>query len=359
MGHIIDYSGYISYSDSYYDLPHKDPILNERYGVPQILKSTSENIFREIESSIKIGKSTISVDVDESFSTNGDEYNKPIVFDFKTMITINIIYEDKVGIYATSKYVPPGINIHFNTQNYDKYELRKVVLHELLHIYEVYLRMKNETNKDLEWSINSILIKMRGNYNDDFIKALCYNIYLSFNHEINARVCETYIVLMDLLSVDKGKRKKKIYNMDLSYRSDKLISEDRSILLQELEKTTAWKYKNELNQFNYKNYKINYIELSRFLKELNREIGGKLKNKDTTNKVFRIPENNKECDIILKEWSFIFKKKSKYFEKKLIKVIDDVILDVKLINNTIINEKGEFIRPKDLLRQSKINKLIR
>ena len=47
MGHIIDYSGYISYSDSYYDLPHKDPILNERYGVPQILKSTSENIFRE------------------------------------------------------------------------------------------------------------------------------------------------------------------------------------------------------------------------------------------------------------------------------------------------------------------------
>ena len=30
MKHIIDYTGYISYSDSYYEIPHKDPILNER-----------------------------------------------------------------------------------------------------------------------------------------------------------------------------------------------------------------------------------------------------------------------------------------------------------------------------------------
>jgi hypothetical protein len=208
------------------------------------------------------------------------------------------------------------------------------LLHELLHIYEIYFRIK-EDKKSLQWSIGKIIQDIRNKYVDDkFISDLWYAIYLSFNHEIGARVCETYTVLMDLMICDKKK------------------------LLDELSKTTAWKYKDYLKNWKVK-HDIDYNLLLAFLTELNTEISKKF---ELNNKVFRIPLNEKDCDLIIKEWLVIFKKKSKYFEDKLIKVIDDVIFDVTMINGSTIKiENVNFINiyKKDLLRESKLNKLDR
>jgi hypothetical protein len=63
----------------------------------------------------------------------------------------------------------------------------------------------------------------------------------------------------------------------------------------------------------------------------------------------------------LKEWKKLFVKKSKNFEEKLKKVVDDVIFDVNMIQRTTINEFDDFRieYPIELIRESKIRKLLR
>lgn len=332
MDHIVDYSEYISINHT--QVIRDMARVDEGYGVPYILKPISSELFDKIENGIKNNIYSFKISVDESYTTRGDNYNEPITFDFKADIIINVTNENRIDIRATSKYVPFTINLKFNTESYNKLELKRVVLHELLHVYEVYFRMKNN-EKSLQWSINSILYDEKFDIykRDRFIDDLCYHIYLSFNHEIGARVCETYIVLMDIMSDNKG-------------------------ILEGIKNTSAWIYKDYLKNWNIK-YKIDYELLLEFLIKLNNVILKKFK---LNNRIFRIPKDYKDCDKILKEWQVIFKKKSKYFEDKLLKVIDDVIIDVRLINNTIVKENNrEFIKikPKDFIRQSRINKLFR
>jgi hypothetical protein len=167
---------------------------------------------------------------------------------------------------------------------------------------------------------------------DHFLDNLIYMIYLSFDHEIGARVCETYMVLIDLMI------------------------DDKEILLNELKETTAWKYKSQLSDFVVNN--VNYNNLFLFFQKYNSLINER---HSLNNKIFRIPTNIKDSKIILKEYLRIFKKKSKKFEDKLVKVVDDVLFDVEMINKSTINEFSNFeiTYPVDLLRESKIRKLFR
>jgi hypothetical protein len=157
-------------------------------------------------------------------------------------------------------------------------------------------------------------------------------IYLSFDHEIGARVCETYMVLIDLMI------------------------DDKEILMNELKETTAWKYKKQLSDFVVNN--VNYNNLFLFFENYNSLINERY---SLNNKIFRVPTNIKDTKVILKEYLRIFKKKSKKFEDKLIKVVDDVLFDVEMINKSTINEFSNFeiTYPTDLLRESKIRKLFR
>jgi hypothetical protein len=231
------------------------------------------------------------------------------------------------------------INIYLDINNFNKKELKKCLLHELLHIFEFYNRYKKKSKKDIQWKINQHLIDLRKKYIDVFIQDFIYHIYLSFDHEINARVSETYIVLME----------------------DSLLSSD---LMRELEKTSAWKYKEYLKNFNYNNYKINYELLKDFFIELNTYIKKySIKNFN----IHTIPNSEKDCDFLLKKYKKYFNKKSKYMENKLIKLLKEVENDLKLIDSyhVVIDETKNFsekyvtIFDKNLKRKSKIFKFNR
>ena len=73
---------------------------------------------------------------------------------------------------------------------------------------------------------------------------------------------------------------------------------------------------------------------------------------------------------LLKKWTILFKKKSKYFEKKLNKVVLEVITDSKLIESAYIDIDDKILSSnitdkyvlkfdKYLLRESKINDILR
>jgi hypothetical protein len=323
MKYINDFDEYQSSSNN--DLIRRISGINERFGTPQILKPMFDKVFQLIDNMISnnLNKDTIRLN---------DSYTSPDgkIFEFDKIVSIEILNDNRNDIY--SKSTKDNILFKFNFESYSIKELKKVILHELLHIYEIYFRIKNKKTS-LQWSLNKILSDIGDDFvSDHFLDNLIYMIYLSFDHEIGARVCETYMVLIDLMI------------------------DDKEILLNELKETTAWKYKSQLSDFVVNN--VNYNNLFLFFQKYNSLINER---HSLNNKIFRIPTNIKDSKIILKEYLRIFKKKSKKFEDKLVKVVDDVLFDVEMINKSTINEFSNFeiTYPVDLLRESKIRKLFR
>jgi hypothetical protein len=86
----------------------------------------------------------------------------------------------------------------------------------------------------------------------------------------------------------------------------------------------------EIKNFNFDNYKINKPLCITFFKEYNSLIRPRLKQKF---KIFDIPESERDIDFILKNYKYLFDKKVKYFENKLLKLIPEVIEDAKRLNS--------------------------
>lgn len=312
-------------SSSNNDLIRRISGINERFGTPQILKPMFDKVFQLINNMISNNLNKDKIHLNGSYTSPDGK-----IFEFDKIVSIEIYNNNRIDIY--SKSTKDNILFKFNFESYNIKELKKVILHELLHIYEIYFRIKNE-KKSLQWFLNKVLIDISDDFtSDNFLDNLIYMIYLSFDHEIGARVCETYMVLIDLMI------------------------DDKEILLNELKETTAWKYKTQLSDFVVNN--VNYNNLFLFFKKYNSLINERY---SLNNKIFRIPNDIKDTKVILKEYLQIFKKKSKKFEDKLIKVVDDVLFDVEMINKSTINEFSNFeiIYPTDLLRESKIRKLFR
>lgn len=321
MKQILDYSDYITTNHA--ELDRDMSGINEKYGIPQIVKNIFKELLKEVDSMISYNILNKKISFNEFYKSNDNKK-----FNFNGDLDIKINKSNRNDIYGISS--PMKIELYFNFDSYDKVELKRVLLHEILHVYEISNRMKNDSSS-LQWSISKTLMSIRDKYKSDkFISDLIYNIYISFDHEIGARVCETYIVLMEFMSTDKD------------------------LLNSELKNTKAWYYKKMLT--NLKTDSINYQNLLNFFIEFNGLISNKF---ELNNKVFRIPNDTKNCKSILKEWLSIFNKKSKYFERKLLKVIDEVILDVNMLNNTSIKENFEIVYNKELYRDYRIRKILR
>ena len=323
MKYINDFDEYESSSNN--DLIRRISGINERFGTPQILKPMFDKVFKLINNMISNNLNKDKIHLNGSYTSPDGK-----IFEFDKIVSIEIHNNNRIDIY--SKSTKDNILFKFNFESYNIQELKKVILHELLHIYEIYFRIKNNKTS-LQWSLNKILSDISDDFvSDNFLDNLIYMIYLSFDHEIGARVCETYMVLIDLMI------------------------DDKNILMNELKETTAWKYKKQLSEFAVEN--VNYNNLFLFFEKYNSSINEKY---SLNNKIFKIPANIKDSKIILKEYLRIFKKKSKKFEDKLIKVVDDVLFDVEMINKSTINEFSNFeiTYPVDLLRESKIRKLFR
>jgi len=298
MKHIINYNKYHT--------GNNEPLIMEGKGIPHTLKWIVDEIINNLN-----GFKTYSIDIKES-----DLKLENLTIEYNNFQRNDIYAYTRFGIFAPihqgdgkfENYLKTStIKVYLNFNNYDLVDLKRVILHELLHIYEIYQRSNNEITKDLEWFLNNEVIKIRKKYsNDEFLNDFIFILYLSFNQEINARVAETYSILIEERNTDKEKL---------------------SAILKE---TNSWKQLEKLKKFNYKNYDINYNRCIEFFKEINNIVTPKLKQDFI---IFRIPQDNKDIIDILKKYQELFKKKSNKFENKLIKIIDEVIFDVKIIYN--------------------------
>lgn len=328
---MIDYNNYKTddpFRSVNYDL------LFESRGIPNILKTISKDILKDIISS--------NLPFSKIYHYDLEKLNADILIDVKSSLNKEIYATSQFGIYTPlgKKLKNCVITIWLN-KDYSEFDLERVITHELLHIYEVYNRIIGGSKKDLQWRLINILHKIRGKYNNKLIKDLCYLIYLSTDQEINARVAETYSILIENKTIN------------------------RDVLLNKLKLTSGWKYSEYLIDFDYKKYDIDYNELSKFIVELNTSIKDKFNNINFN--IYRIPNSEKECRDILKAWSSLFKKKGIYFQSKLSKIIDEVINDVKMIESAHIeyNEDNilsdKYILKYDIFleRNSKLLKILR
>lgn len=285
---LYDYSKYST------ENPYEDRIIFEGKGIPNILKFFSN----KINNSIDLSKNKLLFNLDET--------------DFKLKdLKLEIINQDRADIYAYSRFGSINndilenaeIVISFNFNHYSKDELKRVILHELLHVYEIYHRIKNKVGKKIQWDLNNELMKIRNNYlNDNFISDFIYLIYASLDQEIGARVAETYSILIEERSKDK------------------------SYLLTIIKKTKAWNMMLYLKSFKKDNYVIDYNNCFNFFNELNTIMS----NKGIIKKfnIFKIPKDKKDINLIINSYIKLFKDKSIKYEGKLLKIIDEVIADM-------------------------------
>lgn len=231
---------------------------------------------------------------------------------------------------------PNKIEITFDFDKINYNNLSRVVYHELHHTYEIIKRIEKNSKLKLQWDISNILrnISLKYEY-DNFISDLSYLLYQSFNHEINARITDVYPFLISFDTTN--------YN----------------VLLEFLKKTESWKYKDLLKNWKPDWNKVDYNSLIKFLYEFNSLILNKYNNLNF--KIYKLPENSDDCKEIIKNWIYIFRKKSKYFEKKLLEMINVVILDINDNKNSYvdkINDKWIVKKYKSYIRELKINNIL-
>lgn len=291
------------------------PII-EGKGIPNIIKTLGKDITLDILDSLKNKKEP------KLYNLLGKDIN------------IKLFNKDIIDVRGVSK--PYSIELHFNFSTINYHSLSRVVYHELLHIYEIINRIEKDSKYKLQWDINNILKKIESNYLDDpFISELCYLIYQSFDHEINARVSDVYPFLISL---------------NIS---------DENLLFDYLVKTKSWEYMTLLENWKPKWEIVNFNNLINFLSEFNSDV--LLRFKDLNFNLYNIPKDEKEARRIIKDWSILFKKKSKIFKNKLIRVIDEVITDIDKRNNSDLRESrnGWLLVPnKSRERVKKIDRLL-
>jgi hypothetical protein len=262
-----------------------DYLLNEGKGIPNILKIISNHIYTHINSDIN---------GEFKFSFNYNDFKfKDLTFKLENSIIKEIegfaLFGDMIGGYSTNSI----IILRLNMNNYIETELSSTILHELVHLYEIFNRIKNKTKKDLSWKINNRLQEISVKYKSDkFLRDFSFLIYLSTDNEINAMVSEVYNILLEERTTDKN------------------------ILLNKLYETSSYKKMKNLKDFKIEYYKIDLNLTYNFLTEFNNKINQILLQKFN---LYNLPQNN-EISILksINLYDKLFKNKAIIFEQRLI-----------------------------------------
>jgi hypothetical protein len=256
-----------------------DGFLLEGKGVPYSVKCVVNEIANG-KNNININYSDFKVDK-LSIDLNHLKNKKPEAF-------VQIKSIDSI----TKKIILANIKITTDLLDLHQGKINRIITHEILHLFELYQRIQVD-DSGKEWKTSNTLITIRNKYisNEslyDFIMVL----YLSFDQEINARVAETYTVLIE------SRNKDKIFLIDT------------------LKNSNAYDCYEKLNNYTPNLKDTDYPLFIQFLNELN----------DTN------ISNNHDVDIILESYVKTFKKKAKIFKNKMLKMISEVITDINNIN---------------------------
>jgi hypothetical protein len=273
---ILNYSDYETYIC--FDID-KVP-LYESKGIPNVIKVFSNIIYNKInieenEYFIEINQPDFNIKLDFNIKKGKNFYGSCFFKDVENLKCI--------------------INIEYSY--WDEYELKRLITHELLHLYELYNRVNKNSKNRLQWNLIKIINSIKTE--DKLINDLKTLIYWTSDQEINASIAELYPILYSKNSTNKDELKKELH----SNRIYKIIEQTES--------------------FDWRNYKLDFDKLYYFFEKIS-----KIKTNQKFN-LFKNPKTHKDIMENLNNWQKLFQKKVKYIRKKSIKIIEEVTEDLK------------------------------
>ena len=280
--------------------------INENRGISNFIKKLSTivsgSVFKEYEklSDNDVQSFNIKLDIDFEEISQIKQLNINIKMDRSD-------YHSK--FYILGDNLLKDLCLEFDLpqrSKLDHFYLHELIVHELTHLYEYYNIVINQRIFPLYDRIKKTLIRTIKQDEFDVFSYFRNLAYLTLDNELNARVAQTYQLLMFKNIKDKDQ----LFNM--------------------LKTTHIWKKYKEIDNFNPKKYTSDLIEFIGidFTKILINKFNDELKY-NSINFEF-IKDVDTEGDIIkyFNSWNKRFKYKSKKHLYKLNNVIDEVIKDI-------------------------------
>lgn len=284
---------YLEYFEGFNTGDMFDGFLIEGKGIPNTVKNVVKVILKG-NTRFAIDEIDLKVDlfkINLNFTKNDNH---------KPYGNINVDTQNNIIVSAT-------LDVIIRQSDLLTSEFKRLLTHEVLHLYEIYQRTKNykPEKNGLEWNVSHVLQKIKNKYitRSEEIFNFCKILYLAFDHEINARVAETYTVLIETRNNDKDD------------------------LYEVLTQSNAWNCAEKIENYKPDLLPTDYPIFIEFFNELNSNTGNI---KDFV--IYQQVINNTDVDKILNEYVKMFKKKSEKFKSKMIRVIDEVIKDVDMIS---------------------------
>ena len=206
-----------------------------------------------------------------------------------------------------------GFNFIFSINSTNKKEIKGDFMHELTHAYEFYQLYIKSKPIPFYNIIKQALLNTSLDIEHPFEVFKRY-IYLTLDNELNARISQIYPFLVSLQT------------------------DDYDILLKELEKSIIYQKYNEIINFDVdrmSKYLIDNLGIENvyeLINNLNSEILSQVsKNKSELLKTYEFLnikiDSVNLLNFYFNQWKRIFKSKSEKHKRKLIEIIDKVIMD--------------------------------
>lgn len=279
-----------------------DNFLFEGRGVPNIVKKIINEKILPLLDNLKIEDNIFKIDL--------TKYIPELILKLKINIKISDddTYNGNVNFYDIIKYGFNNamINIYVRTNEINIRRITLSIFHELTHIYE--LSIVKDYIKDTCWkNLTGFYDFKKDNKNLGLFKYFIDLVYISFSHEIRARVASVY---------------------DYFFVRDTINKEE---LIEILKKSYLYDHYLSLKNFEYK----------KFINQYSNDIDTLINFVNMFNKYYKIyikVENIKDIKKYFKRWNEHFIDCANKYYNKMIKVIDEVIKD-KLIRE---NKEPEF-----------------
>lgn len=266
--------------------------LFEGKGVPNIVKTVVyEFIVPNIN--LKFGKNSFDFDLNNFFT------GVKLTLIVEITLGKEIKYDGNINYLAILKegFEKSIITLKIITDSININEISEALFHEITHLYELYKIKKYIHNSD--WFYQSMVIDFKEeNKNIDVFKYFLDILYLSFDHEIRAKTAQLHSYLITKNTSNKNE------------------------LIELLKSSKSYRAYLNLKNFNYKKFIKYYMdsgEINQLIAFVN-ILNSKFSRKDIINNVASL-------ETYFKKWNFHFNDSAKKYYKKMLNVIDEVVID--------------------------------
>lgn len=289
-------------------------MINESYGIPNIIKSYVETIFNSIKN--WDGQNDIILD----FLDNKLKLKN--LFIDVNIFNNNSIFDPSYVTYEDDGLLNVRLVIGIKNLNLYPIKIKELINHELNHVYEFYKIFQNKIKELPQHIINpsyTSISKSLKELGNDALNELKKIIYYSLDTEYNARISQLYQYIKQL----------RIDYPDYKY--------DKDFLFNKIKDSITYLFLNELESFNpitYTNELIDKLGVNAAIKSIN-DFNMMFVNNNVDDKGYSMFKKKINNNSDLYDYFILWKNRTKRKNEKHLSKIKSMIKGVLLSENRV------------------------